>query len=81
MTRRTGDPGPAPSDDRQTLSEFPLPPGDRAAADRWLAVAARAAEGGDWTAAEDAFLQGVASDPSDGRCHGGLAIVAIRQGD
>lgn len=76
-----GDGRAAPSDDRQTLPQYTLPAGDRAEAERWLDQASRAAQAGDWATAEDAFLRGVSADPSDGRCHGGLALVAIREQD
>jgi Flp pilus assembly protein TadD len=50
-------------------------------AEPFLEKASTALLAGDWAAAEDAFAEGIAFSPLDARLHGGLALIAIHQGD
>lgn len=50
-------------------------------AEPFLEKASTALLAGDWGAAEDAFAEGISVSPLDARLHGGLALIAIHQGD
>jgi len=52
---------------------------DEAVAEPYLKTAAAALHKGNWSAAEEAFAQGMTASPLDPRLHGGLALVAIEE--
>ena len=54
---------------------------DAKVAEPFLEQASTALLAGDWAAAEDAFAEGISVSPLDARLHGGLALIAIHQGD